>query len=149
MRRQTNPFGELERLLERLEENLEEAARKWDAGRFETATTTTGSMRVDLEDAGEELVMTADLPGFERDDIDVRVTGRTLRVTAEHEAEETEDREGEYFRRERHHASVSRSLTLPEPVERDEVSASFRNGVLTVRMPRTEPSTEGTRIEID
>lgn len=144
-----NPFSELERLFERMQRNVEDAARRWDTGTL-PSSSEAASVKVDLADAGDELVLTADLPGFDPDDIEVRVSGRTLHVAAERESEtETEtDAEGDYYRRERHRASVSRSLTLPEDVDESDVSAQYRNGVLTVRMPKTEPAEEGTRIEV-
>ncbi|WP_328766961.1 Hsp20/alpha crystallin family protein [Haloarcula nitratireducens] len=102
----------------------------------------------DLENRDDEFVLTADLPGFEKDDIDVRVTDRTLRLEAENAEETEEEEEGEYVRRERHRASVARSISLPEAVEADDISATFNNGVLTVRLPRSEPVTPGKQIEI-
>lgn len=103
-------------------------------------------VRVDLEDKDDEFVLTAELPGFDEDDIDVRVTDRTLRLEAEH-AEETEE-EGEYVKRERHRVSVARSISLPEAVEVDDFSATFNNGVLTVHLPKNEPVTQGKQVEI-
>lgn len=146
MTRPRNPFQEFERLIERMQANVGEAGRWWESDSVARANDET-AIRVDLEDGDGELVLTADLPGFEVDDIDLRVTGRRLRLAAERE-EASEDADGEYVRRERHRASVTRSIPLPVAVETDDVSATYENGLLTVRLPKTEPRTEGTRVEV-
>jgi HSP20 family protein len=140
----TNPFTEVSRLFERMQSDFEEMARSWS----EESEFVSSSVRVDLEDRDDEFVLTAELPGFEKDDIDVRVTDRTLRLEVEHAEETEEEEEGEYVRRERHRASVARSISLPEAVEADDISATFNNGVLTVQLPKSEPVTQGKQIEI-
>jgi HSP20 family protein len=144
-----NPFDELEELFDRMQENVENAARMWDPEEFEAGLPRPASagMSVDLEDTGDDLVLTGDLPGFETEDIDVRVVDRTLQITAERD-EETESDAGEYVRRERRHASVSRSISLPEPVDEADVTATYNNGVLTVRMPKRVSDDRGTQIDV-
>jgi HSP20 family protein len=98
-----------------------------------------GSVAVDVEDTGDSFVVTADLPGFDSDDIDVELSGETLTLSAAHsESTETEAEadEGRYIRRERHEQSVNRSIRLPEPVEESDTEASYTNGVLTVTLPK-------------
>jgi HSP20 family protein len=143
-----NPFDELDELLDRMQENMEQAARMWDPTTPNGDLSDTASLNVDLEDRGDELVLTGDLPGFEAEDIDVRVKERTLHVAAEHD-ETSEASEGEYVRRERRRSAVSRSIPLPTAVDTEEITATYNNGVLTVRMPKTEPSSEGTRIDVN
>jgi HSP20 family protein len=143
-----NPFDELEELFDRMQENFESAARTWDPAETDLPTSAGAGMRVDLEDTGEELVLTGDLPGFEADDIDVRVVDGTLRVGAERD-EETEEEGGEYVRRERRRTSVSRSIDLPSAVDEDDITATYNNGVLTVRMPKSDPDSRGTRIDVN
>jgi HSP20 family protein len=147
MARSRNPFRELERLFEQMQENLEEAGRWWQTEAIPAEADVTSSVDVDLEDAGDELVLTAELPGFDRDDIDVRVDDDTVHLAADRETEATRT-EGEFVRRERHRASVERAIPLPASVHATEVSATFENGLLTVRLPKTEPASEGTEIEI-
>ncbi|MEF8819152.1 MAG: Hsp20/alpha crystallin family protein [Haloferacaceae archaeon] len=145
MDRPTDPFDELSRLFERMQSDFEEMARSWG----DEPGLVSSSVRVDLEDRADELVLTAELPGFETDDIDVRVTDRTLHLEADHTTAAEETAEGEYLKRERRRTSVSRSVSLPEAVETDDISASFNNGVLTVRLPKSEPATQGEAIEIE
>lgn len=145
-----SPFDELEELLDRLQENFESAARVWDPADPDIGLLTAAAtgMRVDLEETGDELVLTGDLPGFETADIDVRVADGTLRISAERDAE-TESASGDYLRRERRRTSVARSIDLPSPVDGTGVTATYDNGVLTVRMPKRESDSHGTRIDVN
>ncbi|MFB6196063.1 MAG: Hsp20/alpha crystallin family protein [Haloplanus sp.] len=148
-RKSLSPFDELARLFDRMQDNVEEIARDWDEEELESLSSTASSVAIDLKDEDEAFVLTAELPGFDKNDIDLRVTDRTLRLEAEHETESEEESEGDYIRRERRSTSVARSVTLPAAVEADDVSATFQNGVLTVRLPKTEPTEDGEKIEVE
>jgi HSP20 family protein len=139
-----NPFDELERLFERMSRQFDEATGMWNA---ETPFGRMESMSIDLVETDDEFVVTADLPGFERDDVDIQVTDHTLRIEAEHE-EATEEHEADYLRRERRHESVHRSIRLPDEVDKEAVEARMKNGVLTVTLPRLEAE-EARSIEIE
>ncbi|AZH25651.1 Hsp20/alpha crystallin family protein [Haloplanus aerogenes] len=143
-----NPFDELDELFDRMQANMEKAARMWDPESLGSELPGASAMSIDLEDRGDELVLTGDLPGFETEDIDVRVKERTLHIAAERD-ETAEEESGEYVRRERRRTSVSRSIPLPSAIDTDGIAATYNNGVLTVRMPKTEPSSEGTRIDVN
>lgn len=106
-----------------------------------------GSIAVDVADSDEEFVITADLPGLSKDDIDVSLADRTLKIEADYEGDEDEE-SADYLRRERNRQPVSRSLTLPEPVEEEGISATFKQGVLTVTLPK-RGTDGGQRIEIE
>lgn len=120
------PFRDVEDLFERMSNEL---------------PMTPSVPQVDLVEHGDEYVLRADLPGFVRDEIDVTLRDRTVTVSADRE-EETEAADAHFVRRERHHRAITRSIQLPEAVEPDDVSATYENGVLEVRLPR--PATEDT-----
>ena len=108
---------------------------------------------IDVADRGDEFVVTADLPGYQTEDIDLTLRGDELRINAERAQEsETsgeEDETGRYIRKERRHQSVSRAVTLPEQVDEENVSAQYRNGVLTVTLPKTNAEEDDShRIDI-
>ena len=107
-----------------------------------------GSVAVDVEDAGDEFVVTADLPGYDREDIDVQLAGERLTLSADH-TETREAGEGRYVRRERRQQSVSRSVRLPEPVDESGTDATYTNGVLTVTLPKAEVGDDGHDIPIN
>lgn len=163
-----NPFDDIERMFDRMSRQLEGI----EGDLFDARVP------VDLEDTGESFVVTADLPGFSADAIDVELTGETLTISAERvdetAQEETdtseaasgsedakadevegkdEDTEAEesvrrYIRRERTHRSLSRSIRLPDSVDEDATTASYTNGVLTVTLPKQDAE-GGHHIPID
>jgi len=138
MTTRSNPFEELERLFERMGRQFDDATRMWDEeGPFGGWPTEMESVSIDLAETDDEFVVTADLPGFGRDDVDIRVTDHTLHIEADRE-EATEEHEAEYLRRERRHESVRRSIRLPGEVDKDAVTATMKHGVLTVTLPRLE-----------
>lgn len=101
---------------------------------------------MDLLETEDSLVLRADLPGVEQDDISIEVKDGVLSISGERRAQHEEKREG-YHRVERAFGRFSRSLELPKGVEADNVSATFERGVLEVRMPKPEER-RPTKIEI-
>ncbi|MFB6073984.1 MAG: Hsp20/alpha crystallin family protein [Haloarculaceae archaeon] len=140
---QSDPFRELTRMFDRMSRQFSEASSQWEG---QWGLPSGSSPDVDLIDRPEEYVLHVDLPGFTESDVTVTLSDRTLRIEAERE-EETETEGEEYLRRERRHASLSRRVQLPEPVEGDDVSAELDAGVLTVRVPKAAVD-EGRRIEV-
>jgi HSP20 family protein len=127
-----DPFKEIEELFEQLNSGFADLS-----GEFEEVGAG-GGVHVDVADADDEIVVVADVPGFEPDDIDVSVSDRQLRISAEHSAEaEQEDEDTHYYRRERTQRAVNRTVTLPTDVDEHEASASYENGVLTIELPKT------------
>ena len=117
-----NPFEDIERMFEEMNEGF----RAFD-------TKITRGVAVDVVDQGDSYVVTADLPGYEREDIDVRLSGNSLTIGASRETESSEG-DGDYVRRERSRESVSRTLRLPERVDEESTDASYNNGVLTITL---------------
>ena len=92
-------------------------------------------MQVDVAEYDDEIVVTADLPGFEREEIDLSIAGNALTVRAEGGVESDHESD-HYVRRERRHQAVHRTISLPAEVVDSEATASYTNGVLTVTLPR-------------
>ena len=92
---------------------------------------------MDLVETDEHFVLKADLPGLAESDVNIEVEDNVLTVSGERKAEHEDKREG-YVRVERAYGSFRRSLTLPEGVDPEAVTASFDNGVLEVRIPKPE-----------
>ena len=92
---------------------------------------------MDLVETEDALVLKADLPGLERDDVSIEVKDNVLTVSGQRDAEHSEKADG-YYRVERAFGSFSRSLALPDGVEADKVNASFDKGVLEVTIPKPE-----------
>jgi len=140
-----NLFDELERFFERMSEQFDQSGRSWGLDQW-SQMASSGS--VDLLDQGEEFVALIDLPGFEKDDIDVRIRDRTLHIDAERHSEIDEEPD-EYIRKERSHESVSRRIELPDAVDMDAVDARLDDGILRLTIGKAEPTTSGESIEIE
>lgn len=135
-----NPFEELEQFFERMSQQVETG--DWSA-------LTRDSVAVDVVDTGDAFQITADLPGYDRDDIDITLTGDTLQIDAGREEETEEAYEGSYIRRERHEQTASRSVRIPDATDEEAASATYTNGVLTVTLPKADPGEHGRQIDID
>jgi len=147
MSERNNPFEMMERLFDQMSRQFDEVSRSWGTGEMDWAAPRLGTMGIDLADHGDEFVVTADVPGFEKDDVDLRILDDTLHIEARHERSSEEEAET-YLRHEREHRSLSERVALPEPVDREGIEAKIKNGVLTVRLPKAEP-TEASGHQID
>ena len=106
---------------------------------FEARDSVRGrGMPVDLTDEGDAVVVTADLPGYEKEDIRLSVSDGLLTVRAERAASTERDDET-YVHRERRAQSAHRTVPIPVDVDEDAASATYRNGVLTVTLPKINP----------
>jgi len=92
---------------------------------------------VDVYDKGTEVVLHAELPGANKDDIDIRVENNVLTLRGKKERNE-EVKEDGYFRSERAYGSFSRSFSLPTTVDITKIDADFKDGVLTLTLPKAE-----------
>ena len=90
----------------------------------------------DLAETADAVEVRMDVPGFKADEIHVQLSNNVLTVSGEHVEEEKVD-EKTYHRMERRFGSFSRSVALPAPVDEDKIDAQYRDGVLTVSMPKT------------
>jgi HSP20 family protein len=136
------PFSDLtrwERDMERMMDDFfDRRMRPWWPERWlRTEGFTTNVPALDVFEEKDELVVKAELPGMEKDNVEVNLTDHTLTIKGEKKKEE-EVKEEKYYRSERSYGSFVRTLQLPADVQADKVKASFKNGVLEVRLPKTE-----------
>ncbi len=92
---------------------------------------------VDVRDEDKEVVVSAELPGVEPGEVDLRVERGVLTIRGEKRYERKEEKEN-YVRRECGYGSFYRAVPLPSPVLEDKAAAEYKNGVLTVRLPKDE-----------
>ena len=103
-------------------------------------------IRVDEFREGKDLVIRADLPGIDPEkDVELTVADGLLQIRAERREEEQKEQKG-YRRRELRYGSFSRSLPLPSGVKESDVTASYQNGILEIRIPA--PKESATRVPI-
>lgn len=104
---------------------------------FGSRTSGSGAFPlVNVFHDGEDFVVVAELPGVKKEDLDVQVRGDTVRVRGKKTIAYEQD--ASVHRRERSTGEFDRTLTLPAEVEAAKVSAEYRDGVLTLRLPRAE-----------
>jgi HSP20 family protein len=140
-----SPFGEMTRMERDMEDMLGRFFGGWPRLRRE-AENMGWSPAIDVVDRKDELLLRADLPGLTEKDIDITVQDGVLSVQGQRK-EEKETKEEDYYCSERWSGSFYRSLTLPTGINADKISASFKNGVLEVHLPKTKQA-EGKKVEV-
>jgi HSP20 family protein len=134
-----NPFQEMERMQERMNSMFDDAF-----GRFGQSPRFKGFMRgrsyspqIDVTEEDDEYVVRVDMPGTEHPSIKAEVHGNVLTISGTRDESVREDRDdGTSFRFERRLGSFSRSVTLPGPVDAGRMTTDYKEGVLTIRLPR-------------
>jgi HSP20 family protein len=112
-------------------------------------STRTWAPPVDIYENGDNLVLKAELPGVNPDDVEIRVEDNTLYLKGERKFEK-EVKEQNYHRVERSYGSFTRSFSLPNSVDADKVAANYKDGVLTLTMPKKEEAKPKTiKINVD
>ena len=131
-----------------LHETFEDFFRPWALAPWgEAARRLAGfAPAVDVSETSDEYRVSVELPGLSKDDVELTIDAGRLVVRGEKKSEEREEKEN-CLRVERSYGSFSRSIALPESVDQDAVEATFKEGVLTVRLPKTEKE-RGKRLEI-
>lgn len=105
----------------------------------EDSSLTSWAPSVDIYETHDELVVKADLPGLDEKDIDVRVENNLLTIHGERKVDKSVS-EDNYLRVERSYGAFSRSFSLPNTVNAEAIRAEYKNGVLTVSLPKREES---------
>ena len=129
-----DPLRELQREMGRLFEGLDP---------FQPLRHVRQYPPLNVYDAGEGYVLSAQLPGLAAEDVELSITGETLTMRGERKRPEGV-KDDSYRRQERPVGRWSRTITLPDRVDSAGVSASFTNGILTVHLPKAETPSPGT-----
>ena len=143
--RWSDPFKEFAQLQDRINRVFSETYGRGDEGLL-----TSGSWvpPVDIyQDGDSEVVLKAELPDLSRDDIDITVDNGTLTIKGEKKLS-SEVKEEQFHRIERRYGAFSRSFSLPRTVDPSKVSADYKNGVLTIRLPLREEA-KPRQIKVD
>jgi len=128
-----DPFRDLVTLRERMNRLFEDMAVS--RGEEKDLATSSWAPAVDIYETENEVVLTAEIPGIEEKDIEIKVEDNTLTLKGERKFEK-ETKEENYHRIERAYGSFFRSFTLPTYVDQDKVEAEHENGVLKIHMPK-------------
>jgi HSP20 family protein len=106
----------------------------------------TWAPQVDIFEKGDDLVICAELPGLEQDDVDISIENNILMLRGERKRK-TEFEEKDAYRLERTFGAFTRSFSLPKTVDSARISASYKNGVLELTLPKAEQA-KPRKIEI-
>ena len=139
----TSPFETLRREIDRLFDDLHpfgwrlpstRSMFEFEAPRLRAEWPIATAM--DLVEKQDEYEITAELPGIDEKNVEIKLSDRTLTIKGE-KTEEKEEKEKDYYLSERRYGSFQRSFQLPEGVDIDRIDATFAKGVLTVKLPKT------------
>ena len=108
-------------------------------------------MKTDIKEKGDNYIIDMDLPGYEKENIEISIENGYLTVNAKVSEENKDEDEGSYIRKERYYGECSRSFYVGEDVHEEDIKASFKNGKLTLSVPKEEEKKiEGKKtIQID
>ena len=139
------PLREFENIFDRYARSL-----GWPAERnFDTLASGDWSPRVDISETENNLVVKAEIPDVDKDDIKVSVDQGILTIEGE-KKQEKEKKDEKYHRIERYYGSFYRSFTLPANVDETKIEASFKNGVLNLHIPKLANAThKGINVKIN
>jgi HSP20 family protein len=131
---QLSPFNELNRIRNQILRMFEDP--------FGMASTASSFFEgwnpaVDIYEDKDKVTVRAELPGMKKEDIDVTIVGDTLTLSGERKHEETQG-EGENYRSERYLGRFQRSITLPTEVDPNKVEATYRDGLLSISLQKSE-----------
>jgi len=128
-----NPYREFQTLAER----FNRAFSGTPVRRDEEMSLGAWLPPVDISEEKDQIVLTAELPGFKEKEIEIQMEGGVLTLRGERKFEE--EKEGKTFHRvERSYGQFVRSFTLPNNVDRDKIKATFQNGILEIALPKRE-----------
>ncbi len=138
-----SPFQEMERRFEEMERRFEDFFRKpfsllpsW-IPRLKMPEIEEVSPSMDIFTEGDDVVVKGELPGMKKEDINVSLTKDTISISGEKKKEEKVEKK-DYYSLERSYGSFKRSFSLPAEVQTEKASAKFKDGVLEIRIPKTE-----------
>lgn len=132
-----NPFKEVEELEKRLSHLMGRHAPAGSSEKNETITVAQWSPVVDISEDEKEYAIKAELPDVKKEDIKLNVHDDVLTITGERKYEK-EEKGKKYHRVERAYGSFMRSFTLPEDADGTKVTAEYKDGLLNVRLPKSE-----------
>jgi HSP20 family protein len=138
-RRALSPFEEMDRMFEDFLSRGWMRPLRWELPSWgEMAKPFEGKMpKVDVIERDDEVVVKAEIPGVDKKDLDVSVTENSVTIKGTTSHEEKEEK-GDYFRSEISRGAYARTVGLPAYVDADKAKASFKDGVLELKLPKVE-----------
>lgn len=123
--------------LDRMNENLQRMLTGLSFNIPKVKMEFPRNIPIDIAESDKGLILRAELPGFSKDEVKLKVTPTTIDISAEKKKVSIEKREN-FYKQERAYGTARRIMTLPEEVKTEGVKAKFENGILEVVMPKRE-----------
>ncbi|AAM31115.1 Hsp20/alpha crystallin family protein [Methanosarcina mazei] len=138
-----DPFEEIKRTQERLNQLFEDfmPMEEWGGGKVYTPA-------IDIKEEDDKLLVTTDLPGINKEDVEINLKEDMLEISAKSGKEKESEEEG-YLRRERAYTQFYRAVRLPSSVREEGACAKMDNGVLTIMLPKAKIEEPKKKIEIE
>lgn len=136
-----DPFRQMMLMREQMDRNMHQAF----------AQTGEFSPRMDMKQTDKEYLVTMDIPGMDRNKINIESKGDMLVISGERQSETQDKKYDQYYRQERSFGTFMQSIPLPEDARTDQIDAKYKNGVLTVtvaRMKKEEKRSESEKIMV-
>lgn len=151
--RTLSPFDEMDRMFDRMLEGvfprgwLHPLRMDWPAWGERSIPLRTRIPKVDVIDRDDEVVLRAEIPGIDKDDLEVTLTENTVTIKGEAKREQKEEK-GDYYCCEISRGAFTRTMGLPHYINKDAAKARFADGVLELTLPKIEPA-KRHKIKID
>ena len=151
-KREDKPLAYLDDIFENFRKEMESALRPWQSG-FRFPSLFDGETRLplcDMADRGDRYELQVEVPGIEKDKIDIKAMGNSVEISAE-KSEKTEEKRKDYIYSERSHRSFYRKIPVPEEIVPSKIDAKMNNGILVVKLPKKNPTKSkkgATKVEV-
>jgi HSP20 family protein len=139
-----DPFRDLVTLRDRMNRLFEDMSGR--KGEEKELMTSSWSPSVDIYETENEVVLTAEIPGVDEKDVEIKVEDNNLTLRGERKFEK-ETKEENYHRIERSYGSFFRSFSLPSYIDQDKIEAEHENGILKIKMPK-KPELRPRKVKI-
>lgn len=130
---------------DRRDDNLFNMFDNFERKFFGNSATNLPAFRTDIRDQGDKFLLEAELPGFDKEDIQLELTDGILTIKAEHKENSDEKNDkGEFVRRERRYGSFSRTFDV-SGIDESAITASYKSGILELTLPKQAPVVPASR----
>jgi HSP20 family protein len=147
---QWNPFDDIEQMRKQMDQLFDQTFKRFNSSPLfnQFSPGVSYNPKLDIEENDREYIVRMDIPGADSSKINASIEDRTLTISGEREEEISGQRAGKQLRGERRLGRFERVLTLPGPVKQDGMKANYKDGVLTVTIPKDTALPPSSRIPI-
>jgi HSP20 family protein len=132
-----DPFAEMDRIQQRMHRLFDDGFSRGIPSASVFRRSNWFEPNISIHEEGSQYIVRADVPGMDKDAIDIEINGRQLTISGERKAHSKQEDQG-YYRQELSYGSFSRSIMLPDDARTDEITSRYEHGVLTITIPRSE-----------